>query len=297
MGGEAVTVGGGRFKLDKKLGAGGAGELWLADDTKTKEKVAVKMENATAKDPQLAKEYKLYKIFQGVPGVATIRFYGKERQFNIMVMDLLDKNLETLFRLVGKRFSLKTTCMCALQNIETVKAIHAKGYIHRDIKPENFMSGTGKKKDKIFIIDFGIAVPYLDPKGNHKAFGKSKSLMGTARYASINIHLGNETSRRDDMETLGYVLIYFVRGDLPWQGIEAPTLKERFEKLAKAKQSTTLEQLCKGLPPEFLAYMKYVRGLKFEQAPDYKYCTALFNSLMDAYGYEMDGEFDWTGKT
>jgi serine/threonine protein kinase len=127
--------------------------------------------------------------------------------------------------------------------------VHSKNYIHRDIKPDNFLVGKNKKNNQVFVIDFGLAKRYKDAKtGAHIPFTDGKSLTGTARYASINTHLGMEQSRRDDLESTGYVMVYFLRGELPWQGLKAKTMKEKYEKIMEKKLSTPVDSLCKGFP-------------------------------------------------
>lgn len=138
--------------------------------------------------------------------------------------------------------------------------VHSRSFIHRDIKPDNFLMGLGKKANQVHIIDFGLAKKYRDPKSHlHIPYRENKNLTGTARYASINTHLGIEQSRRDDMESLGYVLMYFLRGSLPWQGLKAATKRQKYEKISEKKMATPIEVLCKGFPLEFVTYFQYCR--------------------------------------
>ncbi len=138
--------------------------------------------------------------------------------------------------------------------------VHSRSFIHRDIKPDNFLMGLGKKANQVHIIDFGLAKKYRDPKSHlHIPYRENKNLTGTARYASINTHLGIEQSRRDDMESLGYVLMYFLRGSLPWQGLKAATKRQKYEKISEKKMATPVEVLCKGFPLEFVTYFQYCR--------------------------------------
>ena len=186
-----------------------------------------------------------------------------------MVIDLLGPSLEDLFSFCNRKFSLETVLMLADQMINRVEYVHAKNLIHRDIKLDNFLSGLSKKANQVHIIDFGLAKKYRNAKtGQHIPYRENKSLTGTARYASVNAHLGIEQSRRDDLEAVGYVLMYLNRGRLPWQGLKANEQKEKNNKAGK-KRSTPVEILCKHFPSEFVTYLNYCRSLRFEYRPAY----------------------------
>lgn len=214
--------------------------------------------------------------------IPQVYYYGVEGNINVMVMDLLGKSLESLFNLCGKKFSLKTVLMVADQMIKRVEFVHSKRIIHRDIKPDNFTIGTDKNRHRIFIIDFGLAKKYMNHTGEHIRYREGKSLTGTARYASISTHLGIEQSRRDDIEALGYLFIYFLQGSLPWQNLKAKNVKEKYERIKEKKIMTKVEQLCEGLPEEFIQYCSYCRTLRFEDKPDYSYLRSLFKNLFKA---------------
>lgn len=142
---------------------------------------------------------------------------------------------------------------------------------------DNFLMGIGRHCNKLFLIDFGLAKKYRDIRSRiHIAYREDKNLTGTARYASINAHLGIEQSRRDDLESLGYVMMYFNRGSLPWQGLKATTKKQKYERISEKKMSTPIEVLCKGFPAEFAMYLNYCRTLRFDESPDYMYLRQLF---------------------
>ena len=236
----------------------------------------------------------MLRLFQGGEGIPTLYWYGEEGDFRIMVTDLLGPSLEDLFNYCKRRFTLKSVLMLAEQFLNRLQFLHEVNFIHRDIKPENFLMGLGKKADKLFMIDFGLARKYRDPRtGLHIPCKENKTLTGTARYASINSHLGIEQSRRDDLESLGYVLIYFLRGGLPWQGINLSAKKEKYEKILEKKVATPIQVLCEGLPEEFAIFLKYSKSLKFEERPDYKWIERIFKDLEMKLNFQKDLIFDW----
>lgn len=287
-----------KYVLGKKLGSGAFGEIYLATNIQTGEKVAVKLEHRKAKHPQLLYEARLIKLLslsRRAIGIARVRWYGVEGEYNCMVMDLLGPSLEDLFTRCGRKFSLKTVLMLADQMLKRVEYIHSKNFIHRDIKPDNFLMGlpSSKRSHVVFIIDFGLAKKYRDSKHVHIPYRDNKHLTGTARYASINNHLGIEQSRRDDLESLGYVIMYFLRGMLPWQGLKARTKLEKYNRICEKKTTTGIKTLCEGFPQEFATYLNYTRSLGFEDKPDYQYLRKLFRELFIRMGYTMDFVYDW----
>ncbi|XP_020220551.1 casein kinase 1-like protein 3 isoform X1 [Cajanus cajan] len=286
---------GGKYKLGRKIGSGSFGEIYLATHIDTFEIVAVKIENSKTKHPQLLYEAKLYNILQGGSGIPNIKWSGVDGEDNVLVLDLLGPSLEDLFVYCGRKFSLKTVLMLADQMITRIEYAHSKGFLHRDIKPDNFLMGLGRKANQVYIIDFGLAKRYRDSTTNrHIPYRENKNLTGTARYASCNTHLGIEQSRRDDLESLGYVLLYFLRGSLPWQGLKAATKKQKYDKICQKKLSTPIEVLCKSHPVEFASYFHYCHSLTFDQRPDYGFLKRLFRDLFAREGYEFDYVFDWT---
>ncbi|KAL8171411.1 hypothetical protein V2J09_023215 [Rumex salicifolius] len=280
---------GGKFKLGRKIGSGSFGELYLGVNVQTGEEVAIKLESVKTKHPQLHYESKLYMLLQGGTGVPHLKWFGVEIEYNIMVIDLLGPSLEDLFNYCNRKLSLKSVLMLADQMINRVEYMHSRGFLHRDIKPDNFLMGLGRKANQVYVIDFGLAKKYRDLQTHkHIPYRENKNLTGTARYASVNTHLGVEQSRRDDLESLGYVLI------LPWQGLKAGTKKQKYDKISEKKMLTPIEALCKNYPTEFTSYFHYCRSLRFEDKPDYSYLKRLFRDLFIREGYQFDYVFDWT---
>jgi casein kinase 1 len=180
--------------------------------------------------------------------------------------------------------------------ITLVQNVHEKNLIYRDIKPDNFLIShpNSKRPNQVFMVDFGMAKFYRDPKTKmHIPYREKKSLSGTARYMSINTHLGREQSRRDDLEALGHVFMYFIRGSLPWQGLKAATNKQKYEKIGEKKQTTPINELCQSHPKEFGIYLKKVRGLAFEETPDYDGYRQLFTQVLVDLNIPDDGVYDW----
>ncbi|RWR83988.1 casein kinase 1-like protein 10 [Cinnamomum micranthum f. kanehirae] len=286
---------GGKFKLGRKIGSGSFGELYLGVNVHSGEEVAVKLESAKTKHPQLHSESKFYMLLQGGTGIPHLKWFGVEGEYNAMVIDLLGPSLEDLFNYCNRKFTLKTVLMLADQLINRVEYMHSRGFLHRDIKPDNFLMGLGRKANQVYIIDYGLAKKYKDLQTQkHIPYRENKNLTGTARYASVNTHLGVEQSRRDDLESLGYVLMYFLRGSLPWQGLKAGTKKQKYDKISEKKMLTPIEVLCKSYPSEFISYFHYCRSLRFDDKPDYSYLKRLFRDLFIRGGYQYDYVFDWT---
>jgi serine/threonine protein kinase len=213
-------------------------------------------------------------------------------------MDLLGPSLQDLFAYCDRHFSLKTTLMIAEQMLNIMEFIHRNQYLHRDVKPDNFMIGVGDNANKVFVIDFGLAKKVMHQRFSvgHIGCHVIHPLVGTVRYASVHAHLGHDEGPRDDLESLAYCWIYFLRGCLPWQGINARTRDEKFARILDMKKKSTAASLCEGLPAEFQQFLDYVRMLRKDERPDYKLLRQRFRQLATINKFDYDDQFDWVLK-
>jgi serine/threonine protein kinase len=285
-----------KYRITKRVGGGSFGDIYLGVGANG-EKVAVKFEKHGARCPQLRHEYKVYRELQNAPGFAKVHYFGTQDSYNLMVMDLLGPSLEDQFNKCGRRFSLKTVLMIADQTLERVEIMHSRHLIHRDIKPANFVTEPNGAGNFVYCIDFGLSKRYRHPRTlQHIPQREGRSLTGTPRYASINNHLGVEQSRRDDLESIGYVLVYFLKGGLPWQGLKAKSATTKYKLIMEKKQSITIPALCQGCPSQFAEYLAYCRSLKFDAKPNIAYLRGMFRDLFTSQGYTNNNsplDWDW----
>lgn len=283
-----------KFTIIKKIGSGSFGNVYKAKD-KNNKYVAIKIEEEKSYSKRLEYEMNLYKeLNDGVNvGIPKIKKFYNINKHNVLIMDFLGPSLEDLFEFCNYKFSLKTVGMIALQILDRIEYVHEHYIIHRDIKPDNFLIGTGKEKKHIFIIDFGLSSKIVDNDLNHIIYKKTKNFTGSFRYSSIRNHKGIEQSRRDDLESIGYMLIYFLKGQLPWQGLKGSTKSKRSHQIFKVKRNTSINVLCKDIPNEFTEYIQYVRLLRFKQKPNYKYLKNLFINIFTENDFTYDNVYDW----
>ncbi|KAK3899548.1 kinase-like domain-containing protein [Staphylotrichum tortipilum] len=286
-----------RYRVDRKIGAGGFGVVYSGTDLSSGEEVAIKLTFIRDNPEVLQGEKETYEALKGGVGVGIpqVRWFGQECDFYVLVIDALGPSLEDLLNYCDRTFSLRTILLLADQAISRIEYIHSKGFLHRDIKPDNFLMGVGRQGSTLYTIDFGLAKESKDAERNKHIEGLA--LGGTRRYASINNHNGREQSWGDDLESLGYVLVYFVRGWLPWQGLKAATDGDKDARIKEMKEELSGEELCNGLPGEFTTYINYTRGLAFDDRPDYAYLRRLFRRRFRSEGFKYDNFFDWTEKS
>lgn len=272
----------GKYEVERKLGAGCFGEVWRGTNAETKETVAVKFEDVQGHALQLEHEADVLKQLARPKleqGVADCLYFGREGRYHCLVMELLGRSLEDNMGKCGGKFNARTTALVGEQVMYRIEYLHSKGIVHRDIKPENFMFGIGTKVHHLYLIDFGLSKRYFDVK--HVQIRTKLSLTGTARYASINAHRGIEQSRRDDLEAIGHMLIYFLRGSLPWSGLDAKTQEEKYRKIREKKEEVEISFLCEGHPEEFATYLTTNRNLEFKERPDYKVYRKMFRDVRE----------------
>ena len=284
-----------KYKPIKKLGEGSFGKVFKAEYNN--QYYAIKFEDREDGQDLLKNEATIMSYLKGSAHIPKVRSYGFKGKYNILVMQLLDKSLEDIFN-IRKKFSFKTGAMLAYQMICALQYIHEKHIIHRDIKPDNFVLGYGEYNAYLYLLDFGLAKKYRSSKTLKQfPYIKKKKLTGTARYASIHAMEEMEQSRRDDLEAVGYVIMYFIRGNLPWQGLKLKSNEDRYKKILDKKKEVSTEELCAECPKVFYEYVKYTKKLGFNEEPKYDLFKNKFvDYVVNIKKEKFDYIFDWTTK-
>ena len=281
-----------KYKIKKRLGKGAFGSIYLVEHNN--KLYAMKLENTKKGFYILEKEVKIMNLLYG-PRIPYVKSYGKCGYYNVLVMEVLGKSLEELKQILpNKRMSIPCVCKLTYQMIQILEHIHKKYYVHRDIKPENFLMGISPNNKFLYIIDLGFAKPYRDLSTlSHIPMTKGQGITGTATFASINTLSGYTQSRRDDLESLAYVIIYLTKGSLPWSDLRSNNKDDLYNQILNSKIKTSDEILCKDLPKQFKEYLKYVKNMTYEQEPDYNYIKNLFLDALIKTGNKMDFKYDW----
>ena len=284
-----------KYKPIKRITQSNYSLIYEGINIQNGEKVAIKLESRKIpiENQLLQNEIFYLYMLRHIPGIVKMESTGHTKDYNILIEPLLGPTLYNLFLDKNINFTLKDICLIALQCIERLESVHNKSIIHCDIKPENFLIGS-KDKRVIYLIDFGLSRKYRsDRTKKHIQFSITKTMIGTARYASMNALSGLQLSRRDDLESLCYVILYFLTKKLPWQGIKAETVDKRYKKIYKKKAELEQWEKFKLIPKEIQCFVKYCRNLGFAEEPNYKLMKNYFYELLDKSNFEVDNNFSW----
>ena len=284
--------------LNKKIGSGSFGQIYQCLNKKTNEMLACKIESINELKPQLYHESKIMQLMKNCTGFPTCYDFILTEQDKILIMDLLGPNLDTIMNKLPnknslKRFSFKSSLMIMIQCLERLKSLHEKGIIHRDIKPENFVIGPKNKERIIYLIDFGLSKKISKEK-IIPTIKADRNIIGTMRYISMNTHQGYEQGKRDDLESLFYIIIYFIKGELPWQNIKTKSKAEKYSKIFEIKKKVTENgDLVEGLPLEMAKILEYILGLNFFEKPNYLLIKNAVEIMLNNFNLSNDLQFDW----
>ena len=264
-----MTVIFGRYELGDVIGSGSFGKVYAGKSLRTGARVAVKVEEKVGDDATLSHEAKILNYLRGPGYIPVIRYYNSvvETNTSYLVMNLLGQSLEEV-KQKREMVSGRDAIEVGLQCLSIMRYMHGKSIIHRDIKPENFIFGLGGKSKQLHIIDFGLAKKYVDLKHDHIPERENRPVVGTMRYVSCNVQDGLEASRRDDMISLAYMLIYIQIERLPWQGVRKPIMEKERE-IHRIKKEISTTTLCRGLPDCFAHLLFHAKNLRFDQEPSY----------------------------
>ena len=283
-----------KYKLIRKLGQGSFGSIYQAQSKCSNKYYAVKLEEMRQNQFVLEEE-SIFISYLNCPRIPKLKTFGYSGSLIILVMELLGDSLDKIFdKLPSRKMSIRCVCNIAYQLLMIFEIIHNCNIIHRDIKPANVAIGFEGKSKFIYLLDFGLSKKYRSSKTKkHFPFVQGNKLIGNARYSSINALDGGTQSRRDDLESLGYLLLYLLLGRLPWQGHISHSKEDKYYKIREIKKNTTPEELCQGLPPQIQEYVEYTRNLEYETDPDYNYLKNLFLTILKHYNWEFDYYYDW----
>ena len=286
----------GKYSIKYLISKGSFGEVYLGTNVLNNKDYAIKMER-TSKGESLLKEEAYVLLFLKGPGLPNVITFGISGRYHILIENLLGKSIYNIWLEKEKKFNIKDTCMFAIQALERVEYVHSKNYLHRDIKPANFLVGN-PDQSQIYLIDFGNARKYRSSRtGKHLPFSRNYKIYGTTIFLSLNVLKGIEQTRKDELESLGLVIIYLYKGYLPWSNYKFKDIFQALEKIKAIKENLSMKQLCHGLPIEMFEYMNYIKNMNFEDTPDYRYLQSLFLNVLKKIGEKNDLFFSWVDKS
>ena len=263
------------YEVGGRIGEGSSGRIYRGRDLKSGEEVAIKVVDEM--DKTLMAEASFYRKLGGLKGIPKLRWWGMPRRgVWALVVDKLSLSLTQINNSYDGNLPRHGIVLIGIQMIERIQDLHTRGILHRDVKPDNFMVGFGDSRNDVFLIDFGLSRSFIDDSHNHYPQQQGLMFSGTPDFASLNVHMGCTPSRRDDLESLCYVLVYFFRGSLPWQGLGGNTNEQIVERVSEKKNSTSINELCEGIPTQIKSMLQYVRNLKYDESPNYDVCYSFF---------------------
>ena len=286
-----------KYKILQKLGKGSFGSVYKGQSIYSHKLYAIKLEQKMSSN--FLEEESLILTYLNIPRIPKVKLFGYSGQHMVLIMELLGPSLEELLnKLSNKKLSLRCVCNIAYQLISILETIHNNNIIHQDLKPSNINIGINDKEKFLYLIDFGLAKKYRSNSTKiHYPFEEGLKLIGNARFSSINSLEGRSQSRRDDLESLGYILVFLCKGRLPWQGKISRSKEDKYYKIKEIKKNITPKELCQDLPIQFEEYVKYTKNLKYEEDPDYNYLKKLFITVLKNNNWEFDYYYDWDKNT
>ncbi|XP_057436616.1 casein kinase 1-like protein HD16 [Lotus japonicus] len=290
---ERVQVGGSPvYKVERKLGKGGFGQVFVGRrvtggtdriNGPGATEVALKFEHRNSKGCNYGPpyEWQVYNTLGGSHGIPKVHYKGRQGEYYVMVMDMLGPSLWDVWNNSNQAMSAEMVSCIAVESLSILEKMHSRGYVHGDVKPENFLLGQPNtpQEKKLFLVDLGLATKWRDTSsGQHVEYDQRPDMFrGTVRYASVHAHLGRTASRRDDLESLAYTLIFLHKGRLPWQGYQGDN---KSFLVCKKKMGTSPEMLCCFCPPPFRQFLEFVVNMKFDEEPNYSKLITLFDGML-----------------
>ena len=264
------------YELTDKIAKSPFYDVYRAQHKHNQTVVAVKIEQRLVSESKLLNEARTIRELRGEEagdlGIPEVVEAGSDGNYNYLAMEMMGKSVDVIMADSGGRLELRLVIEIGLQVIDRLEFLHSRGFVHRDLRPEHFLFGRVKHPDKVYLAGLVLSKTFQRTNGRHVPYKDNKtSFTGTARFVSLNTHLGIEQSRRDDLEALINVMVFMAKGHLPWMGVKGDGRKEKYENIQMAKITTPVDIICKDMPAEFEELLVYCRTLEYEQQPDYQY--------------------------